>query len=73
MNYTNGLYCWFPIYFPSNRHIYIKKGENLIININRINDEKKVWYEWNFDIENNLNGHISEINNLNGIGYSINL
>ena len=73
LNYTNGLYCWFPIYFPSNKHIYIKKGENLIININRINDEKKVWYEWNFDIENNLNGHLSEINNLNGIGYSINL
>ena len=69
--HTDKLISWFPIYFPSYRQIQVKKNDTLTINISRINDGKKVWYEWNFDNNNDLLGYNSIIHNLNGEGYSI--
>ena len=69
--YTQKLFSWFPIYFPSYLQIPIKKNDILTINISRINDGKKVWYEWNFDNNNDLLGYNSKIHNFNGEGYSI--
>lgn len=48
----------------------MNNGQKLIINIKRVNNEKKVWYEWNFD---KGNGSLTEkqIHNSNGERYSM--
>lgn len=69
--HTEGLVSWFPIYFPSYKQIMVNKGDDLLINIKRINNGRKVWYEWNFDISSDLVGFYSKIHNVDGEGYAI--
>ena len=49
----------------------VNKGDDLLINIKRINNGRKVWYEWNFDISSDLVGYNSKIHNVDGEGYAI--
>ena len=80
------MYSWFPMYFPIQvtfqfyylifiniqKPIEIKANETLEILIWRINDTKKVWYEWSFNIlNNNQNLLNSQIHNFQGQHYSI--
>lgn len=43
--HTQGMASWFPIYFPVNRS-YIKKGEQITVEVWRKVEPTKVWYEW---------------------------
>ena len=50
----------------------IKANETLEILIWRVNDGKKVWYEWSFNIlNNNMDLSCSQIHNFQGAHYSI--
>ena len=70
-DHTPNLVSWFPIYFPILRQIYVKKDDNLIVNIKRINNGRKVWYEWNVDSESEMIGYNSKVHNIDGEGYAI--
>jgi hypothetical protein len=52
----------------------IKKDQELTIHILRINDGKKVWYEWSFvkdSMDNSLDMSSSQVHNLGGTCNSI--
>lgn len=44
--FSEGMFSWFPIFFPLNRPVPIKKGETVTVNMWRCVDARKVWYEW---------------------------
>jgi len=44
--YSEGMFSWFPIYFPLRTPIAIKQGQQLKSHWWRCSNEKKVWYEW---------------------------
>ncbi|KAI0983726.1 hypothetical protein GJ496_008284 [Pomphorhynchus laevis] len=43
---TNAMTSWFPMLFPLNNPVVVKPKEQIIFNIWRKTDNKKVWYEW---------------------------
>lgn len=45
-NSTEGLFSWFPIYFPLKDPMTVLKGEEVLVHISRMSDETCVWYEW---------------------------
>ncbi|KAJ3027243.1 UNVERIFIED_CONTAM: Protein arginine N-methyltransferase 5 [Siphonaria sp. JEL0065] len=40
------MHSWFPIFFPIQTPVYLRKGENVDVLFWRCTDERKVWYEW---------------------------
>ena len=69
---------WFPLYFPINEPLIVRKGQVIQVQIWRINSQAKVWYEWAFTLlESAASGakviQKSAIHNTNGRGYSIGL
>lgn len=44
--FSDGMFSWFPAYFPMMKPILLHKGEKLQINFWRCSDKYKVWYEW---------------------------
>lgn len=70
-NHTPNLVSWFPIYFPIMNQILIKKDDTLTVNIKRINNGRKVWYEWNIDSDNDMIGYTAKVHNIDGSGYAI--
>ncbi|KAK6457091.1 methyltransferase family protein [Scheffersomyces xylosifermentans] len=44
---SNFCSSWYPIYFPV-KAARLEKGEGITFTINRYNDGKKVWYQWNY-------------------------
>lgn len=44
--FSDGMFSWFPAYFPLIKPYSLKKGEELQINFWRCSDKHKVWYEW---------------------------
>ena len=69
--HTSGLNSWFPVFFPSMKEIYVKKNEKLVINVRRVNDTRKVWYEWSFVAENDVYGVNCKVHNSNGDCYAM--
>ena len=55
--------------------IEIKKNEILKINIERVNNQQKVWYQWNFIVYNKdmISTKVYPVQNLFGESYAINL
>lgn len=45
-SFSEGMFSWFPAYFPLVKPIFLNKGEELQINFWRSSDKYKVWYEW---------------------------
>ena len=41
------------------------------MNIKRINNGRKVWYDWNIDNAAEMVGYNSKVHNIDGEGYSI--
>ena len=71
-----------PLILPNHCNIYnkiqkpleVKSNDTLIINLNREHNGKKVWYEWNFEIDGSgIDKANSEIHNFRGLKYSIDL
>mmetsp|Transcript_47673 Transcript_47673/g.123066 ORF Transcript_47673/g.123066 Transcript_47673/m.123066 type:complete len:616 (-) Transcript_47673:65-1912(-) len=44
--YSEGMFSWFPIYFPLRTPVLIRAGQKLKSHWWRCSNEKKVWYEW---------------------------
>mmetsp|Transcript_10725 Transcript_10725/g.25357 ORF Transcript_10725/g.25357 Transcript_10725/m.25357 type:complete len:608 (+) Transcript_10725:44-1867(+) len=45
-SYSEGMFSWFPIYFPIRTPVVWKKGEKLESHWWRCSNDRKVWYEW---------------------------
>lgn len=44
--FSEGMFSWFPAYFPLMKPMLLNKGEELQVNFWRCSDKFKVWYEW---------------------------
>jgi len=44
--YSEGMFSWFPIFFPLRVPVSMKAGQQLKSHWWRCSNEKKVWYEW---------------------------
>lgn len=66
--FSDGMFSWFPAYFPLIKPILLHKGEELQINFWRCSDNHKVWYEWCV-----TKPYQSIIHNLNGKMYFMSL
>eukprot|EP00927_Polykrikos_kofoidii_P033018 TRINITY_DN27973_c0_g1_i1.p1 TRINITY_DN27973_c0_g1~~TRINITY_DN27973_c0_g1_i1.p1 ORF type:complete len:614 (-),score=97.76 TRINITY_DN27973_c0_g1_i1:78-1919(-) len=44
--YSEGMSCWFPIYFPLRMPVNLKQGQQLKSHWWRCSNDRKVWYEW---------------------------
>lgn len=66
--FSDGMFSWFPAYFPLIKPILLHKGEELQINFWRCSDNHKVWYEWCV-----TKPFQSVIHNLNGKMYFMSL
>jgi protein arginine N-methyltransferase 5 len=44
--HSDGMFSWFPIYFPLRTPIFVRKGQRLKSHWWRCHNDKKVWYEW---------------------------
>jgi protein arginine N-methyltransferase 5 len=44
--HSEGMFSWFPLFFPLKIPMYAKKGSKIVAHFWRLHDAKKVWYEW---------------------------
>lgn len=44
--YSEGMFSWFPIYFPIRTPVVLRRGQKLTSHWWRCHNDKKVWYEW---------------------------
>ncbi|KAI9914729.1 hypothetical protein PsorP6_007272 [Peronosclerospora sorghi] len=44
--HSDGMFSWFPIYFPLRHPMRFRKGEEIIVNFWRLESNRRVWYEW---------------------------
>ena len=44
--FSEGMFSWFPIYFPFREPLRLPTGSNIKVNMWRKTKEKRVWFEW---------------------------
>jgi len=44
--YSEGMFSWFPIYFPLRVPVHVREGQRLKSHWWRCHNDRKVWYEW---------------------------
>jgi len=44
--YSEGMFSWFPIYFPLRVPVHVREGQHLKSHWWRCHNDRKVWYEW---------------------------
>uniref|UniRef100_A0A6B2G530 Protein arginine N-methyltransferase 5 (Trinotate prediction) n=1 Tax=Myxobolus squamalis TaxID=59785 RepID=A0A6B2G530_MYXSQ len=66
-SYSDGMFSWFPFFFPLKNPIVVGKDDKISLSIWRRCNPASVWYEWC------LNSSPSMIHNSAGKHYSINL
>lgn len=44
--YSDGMFSWFPIYFPLRTPVCLKEGQQLRSHWWRCSNDRQVWYEW---------------------------
>lgn len=44
--FSDGMFSWFPIFFPLVTPVNARKGDIIRVHFWRRVDTKKVWYEW---------------------------
>lgn len=64
--YSEGMISWFPIFFPLQDIISVKKNETIEVSLWRCVTERNVWYEWGV-----TKPYAGVINNINGRSYTI--
>lgn len=69
--HSDGMFSWFPIYFPLREPMNVGQDEELRVSFWRLLTSHKVWYEW--AIQNLKSGVLSPIHNPNGRSYWIGL
>jgi len=45
-SYSEGMFSWFPIYFPIREPLFMSQGAKVELHFWRRVDKHKVWYEW---------------------------
>lgn len=45
-HYSEGMFCWFPLYIPLENPLTLKGGESIEVLVWRRTSRTKVWYEW---------------------------
>lgn len=67
--HSDGMFSWFPIYFPIRQPIQVEQGDTIKVSIWRMKQHQKVWYEWTVKTSQVT----SPIHNPNGRSYWIGL
>ncbi|TDG43025.1 hypothetical protein AWZ03_010547 [Drosophila navojoa] len=67
LTHTQGMFSWFPMFFPTHP-LTIKAGDTISIKFWRRVDAEKVWYEWQV-----CEPKESELHNPDGVGYNMRL
>ncbi|CAI5715179.1 unnamed protein product [Hyaloperonospora brassicae] len=44
--HSDGMFSWFPIYFPLRQPLRFQKGEEVVVDFWRLEGNSRVWYEW---------------------------
>ncbi|KAL0277779.1 UNVERIFIED_CONTAM: hypothetical protein PYX00_004944 [Menopon gallinae] len=44
--YSNGMFSWFPIFFPISQPVQLKAGDEIELHFWRMVSKTNVWYEW---------------------------
>jgi type II protein arginine methyltransferase len=68
-NFSDGMFSWFPLYFPLRTPLFAAAGESLEVSVWRVVGPTKVWYEWSVSTPH----HASPVHNPNGRSYWIGL
>lgn len=55
--FSEGMFSWFPIYFPLRVPMYVEEAQDIHFNMWRICSESKVWYEWSVTEPKAINIH----------------
>eukprot|EP01028_Stygiella_incarcerata_P011317 TRINITY_DN6337_c0_g1_i1.p1 TRINITY_DN6337_c0_g1~~TRINITY_DN6337_c0_g1_i1.p1 ORF type:complete len:739 (-),score=222.35 TRINITY_DN6337_c0_g1_i1:114-2330(-) len=67
--FSPNMISWFPLFFPLERPIHVKKGDTIEVHFwRRMDGGKRVWYEWCV-----TSPTPSHVHNVNGRSYSIGL
>lgn len=66
--FTDGMFSWFPIFFPIATPMYVEGGRTITAHMWRCVSSSKVWYEWCISEPS-----VTAIHNPNGRSYSIGL
>ena len=66
--FSEGMFSWFPIYFPFKTPVYLLENTNLEISMWRCVNSEKVWYEWCI-----TSPFSTPIQNINGRSYVMKL
>lgn len=69
--HSEGMFSWFPIYFPLRTPVRVERGEKLRASFWRLDTSNKVWYEWGLATDDGK--HQSPVHNPNGRSYWIGL
>lgn len=73
--HSDGMFSWFPIYFPLRTPVAVAKDERLNVHFWRLVANHRVWYEWALSTDGSGGGvaYQSPIHNANGRSYWIGL
>ncbi|KXS22453.1 Skb1 methyltransferase [Gonapodya prolifera JEL478] len=44
--HSPGMFSWFPIFFPLRIPVFVTANHSVQVNMWRLSDQRKVWYEW---------------------------
>lgn len=64
--YSEGMFSWFPIYFPVKTPFRVEKGEKVTLHMWRVSTDSNAWYEWNVS-----SPRVLPIHNVAGESYAI--
>lgn len=67
--FSEGMFSWFPLYFPLATPVYCSPGETINVNLWRRLSRTKCWYEWNAQTDRTT----TAIHNPQGRSYSLGL
>lgn len=69
-NFSEGMFSWFPLYFPLRQPIYAPAGSTIEAHFWRKCNSSKVWYEWTSGLKSQV---LCTLHNPNGRSYYIGL
>lgn len=72
--HSTNMTSWFPAFFPLCYPVNVKKGNQFRVNMWRLTDQRRVWYEWMcmpWILNQESVSIASKIHNLDGSSYSI--
>mmetsp|Transcript_39198 Transcript_39198/g.155489 ORF Transcript_39198/g.155489 Transcript_39198/m.155489 type:complete len:132 (-) Transcript_39198:1524-1919(-) len=67
-SFSEGMFSWFPLYFPLRTPLLVRSGSEIEVHIWRKCSPTQVWYEWCI-----TEPSITAIHNPNGRSYSMSL